>query len=136
MGPGEAHAGSRSAAAMRERTVIVPDLPGFGENPPLAAGLSLESYLDHLEDLIAEATDRWGARPIVVGHSFGSILVSHLAARSPEAIGELVLINPITSPALEGSARVLTALTRLYYAIAGNTYDNAHYTSTPSGISQ
>ena len=122
---GDHHGLDRIAAAMRERTVIVPDLPGFGENPPLAAGLSLESYLDHLEALIAEAADRWGARPIVVGHSFGSILVSHLAARRPTTVDELVLINPITSPALEGSARVLTALTRLYYALGARLPESA-----------
>ena len=122
---GDHHGLDRIAHAMRDREVLVPDLPGFGENPPLAGGLSLEGYLDHLEALIAEADRTWGARPILVGHSFGSILVSHLAARNPEAMPELGLINPITSPALEGSAKVLTGLTRVYYALGARLPERA-----------
>lgn len=114
---GDHHGLDRIAHALRDRTAIVPDLPGFGEAAPLTGGLSLAAYLDHLRLLIAEVTAQWEAVPILVGHSFGSILVSHLAADDPAAMPELVLINPITTPALEGSARVLTALTRVYYEL-------------------
>ena len=112
---GDHHGMDLMAGAIRDRDVIVGDLPGFGLTPPLSAGLSLDSYCDHLVGLIAEVTSRWQAAPIVLGHSFGSILVAHMAARRPATVGELILINPITTPALEGSAKVLTALTRLYY---------------------
>ena len=112
---GDHHGMDLMAGAIRDRDVIVSDLPGFGLTPPLSAGLSLDSYCDHLVGLIAEVTSRWQAAPIVLGHSFGSILVAHMAARRPGTVGELILINPITTPALEGSAKVLTALTRLYY---------------------
>lgn len=113
------------AERIRDRDVIVPDLPGFGLSAPLEQGLTLESYLHYLADLIAEVTRRWQVPPIVVGHSFGSILVSHLAARHPEATPELVLINPITTPALEGSARFLTSATRVYYGLGARLPERA-----------
>ncbi|MGO1916798.1 alpha/beta hydrolase [Brevibacterium sp. BDJS002] len=114
---GDHHGMDLIAGAIRDRDVIVGDLPGFGLTPPLATGLSLDAYCDHLAGLVAEVTRRWQAAPIVLGHSFGSILVAHTAARQPSTAPELILINPITTPALEGSAKVLTALTRLYYGL-------------------
>lgn len=114
---GDHHGMDRIAGAVRDRDVIVADLPGFGITPPLSAGLSLDSYCDHLAGLVAEVSTRWQAAPIVLGHSFGSILVAHMTARRPDTAGELILINPITSPALEGTAKFLTALTRLYYGL-------------------
>ena len=114
---GDHHGMDLIAAAIRGRDVIATDLPGFGLTAPLPAGLTLEGYIDHLASLIAEVTRRYEAAPIVLGHSFGSILVSHLAAQQPEAVPELILINPITTPALEGSARILTAFTRFYYRL-------------------
>ncbi|WP_193096192.1 alpha/beta fold hydrolase [Brevibacterium sp. FME17] len=114
---GDHHGMDLIAGTIRDRDVIVADLPGFGLNAPLPGGLSLDSYYAHLVGLIAEVSARWQLAPIVLGHSFGSILVAHMAARQPTTAPELVLINPITSPALEGSAKVLTALTRLYYTL-------------------
>ncbi|HCG56302.1 MULTISPECIES: alpha/beta hydrolase [Brevibacterium] len=112
---GDHHGMDLIAGAIRDRDVVVADLPGFGLTPPLRTGLSLDSYCDHLGGLVAEVTSRWQAAPIVLGHSFGSILVAHMAARRPSTAAELILINPITTPALQGSAKVLTALTCLYY---------------------
>lgn len=114
---GDHHGMDRIAGAVRDRDVIVGDLPGFGLTPPLSAGLSLDSYCDHLGALVAEVNARWQVAPIVLGHSFGSILVAHMAGRRPDTAEELILVNPITSPALEGSAKILTALTRLYYGL-------------------
>ncbi|HJA61915.1 MAG TPA: alpha/beta hydrolase [Candidatus Brevibacterium intestinavium] len=114
---GDHHGMDLIAGDIRDREVIVPDLPGFGRTPPLESGSGLRSFVDYLFALGTEIGRQRQAKPIVVGHSFGSILVSHLAASHPEAVPELVLINPITSPALEGSARFLTALTRVYYSL-------------------
>nr|WP_301541235.1 alpha/beta hydrolase [Brevibacterium renqingii] len=113
---GDHHGMDLIAGDIRGREVIVPDLPGFGRTPPLESGSGLKSFVDYLLALHAEITRLRQTVPIMVGHSFGSIIVSHLAAAHPEAVPELVLINPITSPALEGSARFLTALTRIYYS--------------------
>lgn len=114
---GDHHGMELIAGELRDRRVIVPDLPGFGATRPLASGLGLESYVRFLSALVSVITDTTGKKPVVLGHSFGSILVSHLAAQNPRATPELILVNPITTPALEGSARFLTNLTRLYYAL-------------------
>lgn len=114
---GDHHGMDLIAGAIRDRDVIVADLPGFGQTPPLQEGLSLDSYCAHLVGLVTEVTSLWQVAPIVLGHSFGSILVAHMAARQPTASPELILINPITCPALDGSAKVLTGLTRLYYTL-------------------
>ncbi len=113
------------AGSITDREVIVPDLPGFGVTPPLDTGSSLTSFVDYLQDLRTEIGRQQGMMPILVGHSFGSILVSHLAATVPETVTELVLINPITRPALEGPARFLTAATRAYYALGARLPERA-----------
>ncbi|MGO2861670.1 MAG: alpha/beta fold hydrolase [Brevibacterium sp.] len=135
---GDHHGMDLIAAAVRDRDVIVPDLPGFGLSAPLSGGLSIDAYVDYLCALRAEVARRWQRPPVVLGHSFGSILVSHLAARLPQAgqhatqtqpergeLSELVLINPITTPALEGSARFLTGLTRVYYGLGARLPERA-----------
>src|SRR5699024_3965331 len=94
-----------------------PAQPGLVRARRLPSGSGLRSFVDYLFALDTEIGRQRQAKQIVVGHSFGSILVSHLAASHPEALPELVLINPITSPALEGSARFLTVLTRAYYSL-------------------
>ncbi|WP_210605364.1 alpha/beta fold hydrolase [Brevibacterium oceani] len=122
---GDHHGMDLIAGSIDDREVIVPDLPGFGDTRPLEAGSGLDSYIEYLSFLRAEVARRWETEPILVGHSFGSILVSHLAAAHPDAVPELVLINPITSPALEGSARFLTALTRAYYDLGARLPERA-----------
>ncbi|WP_264674060.1 alpha/beta fold hydrolase [Brevibacterium sp. CFH 10365] len=114
---GDHHGMDLIAGTITDREVIVPDLPGFGLTVPLDAGSSLSAFVDYLVALRTEIAGQRGMTPILVGHSFGSILVSHLAARHRETVDELVLINPITSPALEGPARFLTGATRAYYAL-------------------
>nr|WP_276584635.1 alpha/beta hydrolase [Brevibacterium permense] len=114
---GDHHGMDLIAGSIFDREVVVPDLPGFGLTAPLDSGSSLSAFVDHLLALRAEVGRQRGVTPILVGHSFGSILVSHLAASHRDVVDELVLINPITSPALEGPARFLTAVTRAYYAL-------------------
>lgn len=114
---GDHHGMELIAGSITDREVIVPDLPGFGLTGPLDSGSSLSAFVDYLTALRTEVGRQRGVKPILVGHSFGSILVSHLATSHKDDVDELVLINPITSPALEGPARFLTAVTRAYYAL-------------------
>ena len=122
---GDHHGMDLIAGSITDREVIVPDLPGFGLTAALDAGSSLSAFVDHLVALRAELARQRGVTPILVGHSFGSILVSHLAASHRDSVDELVLINPITSPALEGPARFLTAVTRAYYALGARLPERA-----------
>ncbi len=93
---------------------IIPDLPGFGESTPLEKH-SLENYIAWLSAFI-EALDL-SQKPILLGHSFGSIIASHFAAESPISISQLILINPIGAPALKGPQAALTQAAIFYYFI-------------------
>lgn len=93
--------------------IIIPDLPGFGTSDALLTGHSIDSYVSWLHAF--RGTVDTSASSYIVGHSFGSILVSHYAARYPASVKKLILINPIGAPALEGEQRLLTQFAILYY---------------------
>lgn len=94
--------------------IVVPDLPGFGDSEPFVdAEHSVERYVQWLEAFIASLG--LTHPPVLLGHSFGSIITSHYAALHPDTISKLILINPIGAPALEGPKGVLTKLAIFYY---------------------
>ncbi|WAL40623.1 alpha/beta hydrolase [Brevibacterium sp. BRM-1] len=113
---GDHHGMDLIAHHLPAHPVMVPDLPGFGLAPPLPGGLTLEGYVAFVDAAVRAVEAEYGQAPIVVGHSFGSVLAAHWAADHPRA-SALVLINPIASSALEGPARVGTQLARAYYAL-------------------
>ncbi|MFB9775649.1 alpha/beta fold hydrolase [Brevibacterium otitidis] len=123
---GDHHGLSFIAHHLRTRDAYIPDLPGFGQTPPLPGGLTLAGYLDLLDGLVTAVTSAAGAPPLVIGHSFGSILTANWAARTmsrtdraqtptASAAAPLILLNPIVSPALEGTNRILTRAAQAYY---------------------
>lgn len=93
--------------------IIVPDLPGFGESEPFSVTHSLDHYVEFLEAFVRSF--HFAAPVTLLGHSFGSIIASHYAASAPRTIKNLILINPIGAPALEGPKAILTKLAIFYY---------------------
>jgi pimeloyl-ACP methyl ester carboxylesterase len=91
--------------------VISPDLPGFGESEPLNMRHDIAGYGRWLREFVATVglTDA-----VVLGHSFGSIVVAGAAATGLAA-PRLILINPIAAPALQGPSGILTRLAVFYY---------------------
>lgn len=91
--------------------IVAPDLPGFGQSPPLPGRAhTIDAYA---EWLTAFASSVAPGAP-VLGHSFGSIVVAAAVSgglRTPQVI----LVNPIGAPALEGPRGILTRLAILYY---------------------
>lgn len=82
------HAAPRLA---RTRLVLAPDLPGFGESPPVADGFDL----NRTADAVADATVATGAQPFdLVGNSLGGAVAAVLACRRPELVRRLVLVAP------------------------------------------
>lgn len=95
--------------------LIVPDLPGFGESEPLGKEHSLDNYTQWLHAFIEELG--LSEPPVLLGHSFGSIVTATYASEYPDTISKLILVNPIGAPALEGPKAALTKLAIFYYLL-------------------
>ncbi len=108
---GEHHGLEPVVAHLPGLRIISPDLPGFGETPPLPGRThDLAAYVQWLTAFVAEVAP--GA--IILGHSFGSIVVAAAVAQGLQT-PRVILINPIGAPALEGPRGVLTRLAVFYY---------------------
>ncbi|MET0735046.1 MAG: alpha/beta hydrolase [Microbacterium sp.] len=108
---GEHHGLEPVVAHLDGIRIVSPDLPGFGETPPLPGRAhDLDAYADWLVAFAAAVAP--GA--VVLGHSFGSI-VSAAAVAGGLPTPKLILVNPIGAPALEGPRGVLTRLAVFYY---------------------
>ncbi|MDJ0377730.1 alpha/beta hydrolase [Cryobacterium sp. PH31-L1] len=93
--------------------ILAPDLPGFGESDPFHDGVhSLAAYARWLEEFLGVIAPT--GRLVVLGHSFGSIVVAAAVADGLPA-DEVILVNPIAAPALSGPRGVLTRLAVFYY---------------------
>ncbi|MFI5225716.1 MAG: alpha/beta fold hydrolase [Candidatus Limnocylindrales bacterium] len=89
MGHG-ARFGPFAAAAFPDRAVLAPDLRGHADStwdPPWDAAT-------HVTDLLAVLDHGGLERVDVVGHSFGGLLATHLAASAPERVRRVVLLDP------------------------------------------
>jgi pimeloyl-ACP methyl ester carboxylesterase len=94
---------------------VVPDLPGFGDSPPLR---------DSRHDIVGYAAwageflRGFGGEPVLAGHSFGSIVAA--AAARTARIAALMLVNPIATSALRGPRQSLTRLTVGFHRLAAS----------------
>jgi pimeloyl-ACP methyl ester carboxylesterase len=73
-------------------TLILPDRPGYPPNPPLAV-----NDLDHSIDLDVQAgemADLLGRGAHLAGFSYGGVIALLAAARRPEAVWSLTVIEP------------------------------------------
>lgn len=109
---GEHHGLLPILAHLPEFRMIAPDLPGFGMTPAFPGAHSLEAYRTWLAAFVAAL--ELPEPPIILGHSFGSIVVSATVAHGL-SVSETILINPIAAPALRGPRGILTRLAVFYY---------------------
>ena len=108
---GEHHGLEPVVAHLPGVRVISPDLPGFGETAPVPGRThDLDLYAQWLDAFVVAVAP--GA--VILGHSFGSIVVSAAVARGLET-PRVILVNPIGAPALEGPRGILTRLAVFYY---------------------
>jgi pimeloyl-ACP methyl ester carboxylesterase len=110
---GEHHGLEPIAVQLRGVRVISPDLPGFGESTHMTdAAHDIAGYARWLSAFV----DALGlpTRPVILGHSFGSIVVAAVVAEGL-ATPKLILINPIAAPALHGPKAFITGLAVFYY---------------------
>jgi pimeloyl-ACP methyl ester carboxylesterase len=114
---GDHHGLLRVADQLPDMRLIMPDLPGFGGSAAFeGGGHGVDRYGRFISGFMAALG--LGPETVLLGHSFGSIVASHFTAANPGAVSELILINPIAAPALEGPKGVMTKLAVLYYEAA------------------
>ena len=95
--------------------IVAPDLPGFGESAPFSGRQhSVHGYADWLTSFVAQLPGP--GEVVLLGHSFGSVVVAAALARGLRA-SKVVLVNPIGAPALRGSRGNLSQLAVLYYRL-------------------
>ena len=102
------------AAGLTKYRVIIPDLPGFGESKPLRSIHSIKTYSDWLHSFVIALGLEGNVH--LMGHSFGSLVVGFYATE--HSVKSVSLVNPVSTPALEGPQAALTNLTKLYYLLA------------------
>lgn len=95
--------------------VIIPDLPGFGESADFTGPATIDEYAQWLSAFVNQVAP--GSETFVIGHSFGSIVVSASLAGGLD-VTSACLINPIAANALKGPRGVLTRLAVFYYQLA------------------
>ena len=88
--------------------LIIMDRRGFGESPDLEHSAYTSDYDIDSQDVVALLGD--GAH--LVGHSYGGVVAMLAAARSPQTVRSLTLIEPSAYRAAEQDPTVAAALQR------------------------
>jgi len=113
---GDHHGLLRVAEELPSHRILLPDLPGFGEGEELSGTHDVGTYARFITDV----SRRLAPEPrVLLGHSFGSIIAAEAAALAPDLAAALVLVNPISAPALEGPSRTASRVAEAYYVAAG-----------------
>jgi pimeloyl-ACP methyl ester carboxylesterase len=109
-GLGADHSGLLELAAMLPgRTVIAPDLPGFGSSEPLPVQHSMENYVKVLDGF----QRRLGLVSFdLIGHSLGANIGLAYASQRPGALHRLALLHPVTE-----ARGPMAWLTKSYYEV-------------------
>ncbi len=101
------------AGALEDYEIIIPDLPGFGLSSEIAEH-SISGYSNWLAVFIEAVCA--GREINLLGHSFGSIVVGNLATRAN--LRSVILINPVSAPALKGPRAALSLVAKSFYSMA------------------
>ncbi|MFT4122731.1 MAG: alpha/beta hydrolase [Microbacteriaceae bacterium] len=99
---GDHHGLEPLVAQLRGIRVVASDLPGFGLSSPMTeARHDIAGYARWLGALVGAlgvgGPGLEGTGAVVLGHSFGSIVVAHAVAAGEIAPGRIVLVNPIAA---------------------------------------
>jgi len=115
---GNHHGLEAIVGALSNRKVIVPDLPGFGESDAFSEQHSIARYASWVGDFLAALAASGEIKlteTVLLGHSFGTIVVAAAVAEGFAKPASLILINPVSTPALSGPRSIMTKLTAFYY---------------------
>lgn len=70
-------------------TVLKPDMPGCGADERPLSGITLDSYVEQIENAVGSLP----GRVVLVGHSIAGMWISQTAERIPERIAGLVYVS-------------------------------------------
>lgn len=100
-----------------EFRIIVPDMPGFGDTPAMKNHKhTVENYSEMLREFIPKIGLK---KPILFGHSMGTIIVADMIANSPKITERAVFVNPVAARPTEGFGAVKIAPGIAYHHLAG-----------------
>ncbi|MGY6497881.1 MAG: alpha/beta fold hydrolase [Microcella sp.] len=112
---GDHHGLEPVIARLPQLRILAPDLPGFGASTPFPDRVhDIDGYAAWLDALLDAEGLR--GRAVLLGHSFGTIVVSAAVAAGTPAPA-VVLVNPIGAPALSGPRGVLTRGAVAFYRL-------------------
>jgi pimeloyl-ACP methyl ester carboxylesterase len=112
---GDHHGLQLFADALPEFRIIIPDIPAFGSSSAWSdRPVTIDGYGQWLRAFLAVTST---GNAVVVGHSFGSIVVAN--GLRGERTSPVILVNPISQRALTGPKRITAAIASLWYAIGG-----------------
>jgi 3-oxoadipate enol-lactonase len=87
------------AALSAAFTVYRPDMRGSGRSPLNGSDGGTLTIDQIVADLIGLLDHEKIERAAFAGHSFGSLVVQHLAAKHPDRVTQVVLVGPVRAPA-------------------------------------
>jgi pimeloyl-ACP methyl ester carboxylesterase len=111
---GDHHGLEAFAGGLTDFNVYSPDLPGFGTSAALNVEHSLNSYADWFKTFLQEIKLE---KPLVVGHSFGTLVVSATEAKLG-LFEKIVLVNPVAGGRIVGVSKLLMEFVKFYYWVA------------------
>jgi len=91
--------------------VLVPDLPGFGKNPPPTKPWSLDDYVEWVKEFCEKKNL---SRIFLLGHSFGGGLAVKYSLRFPEKIEKLFLVGAALFRKRSLRYRFLTVVSKIF----------------------
>ena len=111
---GNHHGLEAIAGALSDFDLYIPDLPGFGQSGEFVGAHSINHYAGWVKALVgALQLDQ----PVLLGHSFGTI-VSAAATAQGAKVSKVVLVNPVSAPALKGPRALMTLVAQGFHALA------------------
>ena len=113
---GNHHGLEAIVGALQSVNVYMPDLPGFGQSEPLRDNHSIENYKAWIGAFLKEL--KFKEKPHLLGHSFGSILISAFAAGN-DSMATLILENPVATQDRSGFKALTLGATSLFFGLAG-----------------
>lgn len=111
---GDHHGLESFAGGLTDFNIYAPDLPGFGTSAALKVEHSLDSYAGWFKAFLKEIKLE---NPLVVGHSFGTLVVSATEAKLG-LFEKIVLVNPVAGGRIVGISKFLLEFVKFYYWVA------------------